>query len=87
MSEPQECTKTKYDTYTQARRAITGIKYYCRNDSLEKPVRVYQCKYCGGFHITSDGDRENNQFQRKRIKRAKAIPQKSVNPNLIDWRY
>lgn len=47
------CGKTRYNTSAKARAALDGIRRRGSRDE-KKPVRVYPCPHCHGWHLTSD---------------------------------
>jgi len=54
---PKQCTdKIKYET---RRAALTAIKGYVDDKrptkSKKKSSKVYECQYCGGYHIYTEG--------------------------------
>lgn len=49
--EESQCSKVMYTTEREAREIIVK----CKNASSRSkiPKRVYYCKECGGYHVTS----------------------------------
>ena len=43
--------KMRYDSYQRAARALKEKKR--RKSGLSKPVKMYRCKVCSGWHLSS----------------------------------
>lgn len=51
IDQHRSCTsKVRYFT---AAEAADQINFLSLEKALDKPLRVYQCPYCTGFHLTS----------------------------------
>ncbi len=52
-----ECSETGKQRYATARAAHIALQQvYWAKRSKEQPRRVYFCKRCQGYHLTSSGD-------------------------------
>jgi hypothetical protein len=52
-----ECTETGKQRYATARAAHVALRQvYWGRRSKQQPRRVYYCKRCQGYHLTSNGD-------------------------------
>lgn len=47
-----ECLKQSYPTPAAAGLALRAIR--CRQGSTKRPVGIYPCRICAGWHLTSD---------------------------------
>lgn len=48
-------TKRRYRSWNEAQDALTQIR---RKDRKQKPVRVYDCPQCHGYHLTSKPEQD-----------------------------
>ncbi len=49
--ENANCKKKSYNTDKDAISALNKIKLTSTNETI--PLRFYECKYCGKYHLTS----------------------------------
>lgn len=56
----ENCGKTTYQTAKQATTAKNRIKKNSKRNHI--PKRIYFCKRCKGFHLTSMKNKLGNEF-------------------------
>ena len=63
-----ECSATGKCRYATARAAHTAVKQsYWGRHTKKQPLRVYYCKQCQGYHLSSNGNiwKRRERLQRK----------------------
>lgn len=72
--------KRRYATYEQARATIR----FCE-ETEDRPLYIYKCEYCGGWHLTHQADRQKydrkvRRETEKRIAREEAAKAATAGP-------
>lgn len=70
--------KRRYATYEQARATIR----FCE-ETEDRPLYIYKCEYCGGWHLTHQADRQkyDRKVRRETEERiAREVAEKAAGP-------
>ena len=86
--EVKPCTKVKYGSKAFAEMDIFRIKNRINYDHkvletpLKVPIRAYKCKFCGGWHLTSQEEwgPKDEELEVKDMNFAMKIPEKEQTP-------
>ena len=57
-----KCRKIHYSTRAKAKAVIKKL----RSRGYKNKQRVYMCRYCGGFHLTSADANESKEIREAR---------------------
>jgi hypothetical protein len=53
------CSKIEFNSYTEATKELKKINWFLCMKKKKKLTKIYKCKHCGKFHLTSDTHSHN----------------------------